>query len=211
MAIAKNYPILSNHFRKHWQERVRVHFDQPGRKLRRRTTRVKKAALVAPRPVDSLRPVVRAPTIRYNRRVRAGKGFTLEELKTAGISPKFAKTIGISVDHRRQNRSVEGLEANVSRLKEYQAKLILFPRKAGKPKKGDSSAEDVAAATQTTLGSVFPIVQIAPETEPRIISEEAKAFEAFKTLRKARSDAKYVGVRAKRAQAKADEAAEKKK
>ncbi|KAK9324361.1 ribosomal protein L13e [Lipomyces orientalis] len=211
MAIAKNYPILSNHFRKHWQTRVRVHFDQPGRKLRRRTARVKKAAVVAPRPVDSLRPVVRAPTVRYNRRVRAGKGFTLEELKVAGIPRKFAKTIGIAVDHRRQNRSVEGLEANVARLKEYQAKLILFPRKAGKPKKGDSEALEIAAATQVSTAAVFPISQPLPESEPRIVTEEAKAVNAYATLRKARSDARLVGVREKRAKAKAEEAAEKKK
>ncbi|KAK9481322.1 ribosomal protein L13e [Lipomyces japonicus] len=211
MAIAKNYPILSNHFRKHWQERVRVHFDQAGRKLRRRTSRIQKAARVAPRPVDSLRPVVRAPTIRYNRRVRAGKGFTLEELKAAGIARKFAATVGIAVDHRRQNRSVEGFEANVARLKEYQAKLIIFPRKAGKPKKGDSDAAAIAAATQVSAASVLPIVQPAVESEPRIITDEAKAFQAFTTLRKARSDARLVGVRAKRAKAKADEAAEKKK
>ncbi|KAK9355963.1 ribosomal protein L13e [Lipomyces doorenjongii] len=211
MAIAKNYPILSNHFRKHWQTRVRVHFDQPGRKLRRRTARVKKAALVAPRPVDSLRPIVRAPTVRYNRRVRAGRGFTLEELKAAGIPRKFAKTIGIAVDHRRQNRSVEGLDANVARLKEYQAKLILFPRKAGKPKKGDSEVSELAAATQVSTAAVLPIAQTTLESEPRIVTEEGKAFNAYATLRKARSDARLVGVREKRAKAKAEEAAEKKK
>ncbi|KAK9454869.1 ribosomal protein L13e [Dipodascopsis uninucleata] len=211
MAIAKNYPILSNHFRKHWQERVRVHFDQPGRKLRRRNARIQKAALIAPRPVDALRPIVRAPTVRYNRRVRAGKGFTLEELKLAGIPSKYAKTIGIAVDFRRQNRSVEGLEANVTRLKEYKSKLIVFPRKAGKPKNGDSSAEEIATATQVSTSAVLPIVQSAAEIEPRAITEEAKDFNAFATLRKARSDAKYFGIREKRARIKAEEAAEKKK
>jgi large subunit ribosomal protein L13e len=60
---------------------VRTHFDQPGRKLRRRQARISKAAAVAPRPIDLLRPIVRCPTIKYNRRVRAGRGFTLEELK----------------------------------------------------------------------------------------------------------------------------------
>ena len=54
---------------------------QPGRKLRRRNARLSKAAAVAPRPVDKLRPIVRCPTIKYNRRVRAGRGFTLTELK----------------------------------------------------------------------------------------------------------------------------------
>ena len=54
---------------------------QPGRKLRRRNARLSKAAAVAPRPVDKLRPIVRCPTIKYNRRVRAGRGFTLAEMK----------------------------------------------------------------------------------------------------------------------------------
>ena len=54
----------------------------------RRLARAAKAAAVAPRPVDKLRPVVRCPTIRYNRKVRVGRGFTLEELSAAGISRK---------------------------------------------------------------------------------------------------------------------------
>ncbi len=54
---------------------------QPGRKRRRREARLAKAAAVAPRPVDKLRPVVRCPTIKYNSRVRPGRGFTLSELK----------------------------------------------------------------------------------------------------------------------------------
>lgn len=56
---------------------------QPGRKHRRRQARLSKAAAVAPRPVDKLRPVVRCPTIKYNRRSRAGRGFTLQELKVS--------------------------------------------------------------------------------------------------------------------------------
>lgn len=54
---------------------------QPGSKSRRREARRAKAAAVAPRPVDKLRPVVRCPTIKHNRRVREGRGFTIEELK----------------------------------------------------------------------------------------------------------------------------------
>lgn len=63
---------------------------QPGRKHRRRQARLQKAAAVAPRPVDKLRPVVRCPTIKYNRRVRAGRGFTLAELKVIALSRKTA-------------------------------------------------------------------------------------------------------------------------
>lgn len=60
-------------------------------------------------------------------------------MQAAGIHKKTARTIGISVDPRRRNRSTESLQANVQRLKEYRSKLILFPRKASAPKKGDST------------------------------------------------------------------------
>jgi len=63
----------------------------------------------------------------------------LQELKEAGIGRKEARTVGIVVDHRRTNLSEEGKTINVERLKAYKEKLIVFPRKAGKPKKGDSS------------------------------------------------------------------------
>ena len=45
---------------------------------------MEKAAAIAPRPVAGLlRPVVHCQTIRYNARVRAGRGFTLDELKVS--------------------------------------------------------------------------------------------------------------------------------
>lgn len=53
-------------------------------------------------------------------------------LQAAGIPKKLAPTIGISVDHRRKNRSLEGLQANVQRLKTFKAKLVIFPRHARK-------------------------------------------------------------------------------
>lgn len=65
--------------------------------------------------------------------------YFLFSFQTAGIPRRFARTIGIAVDHRRKNRSAESLQANVQRLKEYRSKLILFPRKPGKPQKGDSA------------------------------------------------------------------------
>ena len=55
-------------------------------------------------------------------------------LQAAGIPKKLAPTIGISVDHRRKNKSLEGLQANVQRLKTYKAKLVIFPRRARKVK-----------------------------------------------------------------------------
>jgi large subunit ribosomal protein L13e len=122
---------------------VRTWFDQPGRKLRRRTARKAKAATLGVRPLAPLRPAVRGQTIRYNRKVREGRGFTFAELKEAGIGRKEARGVGIVVDHRRRNLSVEGLRVNVDRLMAYKARLIVFPRKAGKPKAGDSSVRTV--------------------------------------------------------------------
>jgi len=91
------------------------------------------------RPLAHLRPAVRGQTVRYNVKIREGRGFTLAELKEAGIGRKEARGVGIVVDHRRRNLSVEGKQLNVERLKAYKERLIVFPRKTGKPKKGDSS------------------------------------------------------------------------
>ena len=131
--------LHANHFRKDWQRRVRTWFDQPGSKVRRRQARTAKVASLGVRPLTLLRPAVRAPTVRYNRKLRVGRGFTLAELKEAGIGRKEARGVGIVVDHRRRNLSEEGKALNIERLKAYKAKLIVFPRKASKPKKGDST------------------------------------------------------------------------
>lgn len=98
-----------------------------------------KALTLGVRPLQLLRPAVRAPTIRYNTKVRLGRGFTLSEIKQAGIARKEAKGLGIVVDHRRKARSEESEKVNVARLQEYKTRLIVFPKKAGKAKKGDSS------------------------------------------------------------------------
>lgn len=76
-----NNQLPNAHFRKHWQVRVKTWLDQAGRKKRRRTARIAKAKRVFPRPTESLRPAVRCPTVKYNTRLRAGRGFTLEEIK----------------------------------------------------------------------------------------------------------------------------------
>ena len=102
MPAKRNNLIPNGHFHKDWQNYVKTWFNQPARKFRRRQSRIAKAARVAPRPLGKLRPVVHCPTYKYNVKARAGKGFTLEELKAAGLSKKYAQTIGIAVDHRRR-------------------------------------------------------------------------------------------------------------
>ncbi|KAH6644922.1 ribosomal protein L13e [Truncatella angustata] len=210
MAIKHNNQIQKNHFRKDWQRRVRTHFDQAPQKIRRRAARQTKAAALAPRPVDKLRPVVRCPTIKYNRRVRAGRGFTLAELKAAGIPKLYAPTIGISVDSRRKNLSEESLAANVARLKEYKERLVVFPRKAGKPKAGDSKETEVSKAV-SSLSAGLPITQAKGVVEIKK-SDMPKAIEggAYAKLRNARSVQRHAGIREKRAKDKAEAEANKK-
>ncbi|NWR22292.1 RL13 protein, partial [Emberiza fucata] len=201
MAPSRNGMILKPHFHKDWQRRVATWFNQPARKLRRRKARQAKARRIAPRPVAGpIRPIVRCPTIRYHKKVRAGRGFSLEELKLAGINKKFARTIGISVDPRRRNKSTESLQANVQRLKEYHSKLILFPRKPAMPKKGDSSPDCLALS-----------LQVFKREKARVISEDEKNFKAFASLRMARANARLFGIRAKRAKEAAEQDVEKKK
>merc|ERR1711881_113111 len=207
ITMKHNNVLPNGHFGKHWQNYVKTWFNQPGRKKRRRVARQNKALAVAPRPVAGpLRPVVRCPTFKYNTKVRQGRGFTLEELKAAGIPVKSAKTIGIAVDHRRKNRSTESLQSNVQRLKEYRSKLIVFPRKQSKPKQGDSEESELKVAAQLQ-GPILPIVGLKPETKARAITEEEKAISVFRSMRVARANARLIGIRAKRArEAEADAA-----
>ena len=131
--VKHNNVIPNVHLRKHWQRNVRVWLNQAGRKSRRLQARRARAAAIAPRPLDRLRPAVRCQTIRYNHRPRLGKGFTLAEIKSVGLGVEFAKSIGIAVDHRRKNRSQEGFESNKARLTNYISRLVLQPRHEKQP------------------------------------------------------------------------------
>jgi len=200
-----NNMVPNAHFHKYWQRHVRTWFNQPARKQRRRQNRVKKARALFPRPAAGpLRPIVHCPSIRYHTKLRAGRGFTLEEIKGAGITPGFARTVGIAVDRRRRNKSNESRQENVQRLKEYRSKLILFPIHENKKlRKGEATEEERKVATQLK-GKLMPIVKSEPAMEFRKITEEEKHFSAFHTLRRARVDARLVGIRAKRARENAE-------
>ncbi|KAM7260066.1 hypothetical protein ACFE04_015807 [Oxalis oulophora] len=220
--VKHNNVIPNSHFKKHWQNYVKTWFNQPARKTRRRVARQKKAVKIFPRPTAGpLRPIVHGQTRKYNMKLRAGRGFTLEELKfrgifrykvasfpnefslkykdsAAGVPKKLAPTIGIAVDHRRKNRSLEGLQANVQRLKTYKAKLVVFPRRPRKLKAGDSTPEELANATQVQ-GSYMPISLEKPTVELVKVTPEMKAFKAYDKIRLERTNQRHFGARAKRA------------
>ena len=161
--MVKHNNIVPNvHLRKHWQNRVKTHFNQAAQKTKRYQNRIAKAARIFPRPTKSLRPIVSSATRKYAGKVRYGRGFTLDELKAAGLTAAFARTVGISVDHRRTNTSEEQLQLNTERLNSYKSKLILFPRRENKPKKGlvnDATAEQLksAAASNQVTGTVLAL------------------------------------------------------
>lgn len=197
--VKHNNVIPNGHFKKHWQNYVKTWFNQPARKTRRRIVRQKKAVKIFPRPTAGpLRPVVHGQTLKYNMKVRAGRGFSLEELKAAGVPKKLAPTIGIVVDHRRKNRSLEGLQANAQRLKTYKAKLVVFPRRPHKFKAGDSTPEELASATQVQ-GELLPIVREKPTVELVKVTNELRSFKAYDKLRVERMNQRRLGERLKRA------------
>jgi large subunit ribosomal protein L13e len=205
MAPKRNNIIPNGHFHKWWQRYVKTWFNQPARKERRRAARITKAARLAPRPASGpIRPIVHCTTRRYNTKLRGGRGFSHDELKAAGIYKKQAKTIGIAVDHRRRNKSVESLQVNAQRLKLYKSKLIVFPRKASKPKKGDSSAEELKLATQLKT-AVLPISQARRRgVKARAITDQERKFSSFSMLRKVKADNNMWGIREKKAKEKAE-------
>lgn len=144
--VKHNSALVYPHLRKHWQGYVRTWFNQPARKHRRLIARKLRAKNVSPRPVDKLRPIVNCHTLKYQSRMKLGRGFTLEEIKAAGLNKGLARSIGISVDHRRVDVSKEKLEMNINRLKNYLSKLILFPYK--KNDKEDTKKRMITNATK---------------------------------------------------------------
>lgn len=103
--------------------------------------------------------------------------------------------------------------------------MIVFPRKTGKAKKGDSSvranfilfslspllrdltrfyyrlgflfqSEDLKASTTR---SALPLPEAQPAESPRKIASEQSEFQAYRTLRVSRANARYEGVRKIRA------------
>jgi len=195
--VKHNNEVPNQHFHKVCQQdHIRTWFNQPARKKRRRLLRQKKAAAMAPRPTAGLlRPVVHPSTIKYNYKLRQGRGFTFTELKEAGINRKEARSIGIAVDHRRRNRCAESLQMNSQRLKEYKSKLIVFPRKRGKPKAGDAAIAELEKAEQLK-GPLLAMPTIAAP-EPMAITTEMKELDAHHKIRMARADYHLFGIRQK--------------
>ena len=164
--------------------KVKLALNQATRKKARRVKRAAKAAAIAPAPLEKLRPIVHCPTQKYSAKVRFGRGFTVEELKAAGLSPRYAQTIGIAVDYRRKNRCEESLELNKGRLEAYKANLVIL-------KKGDSAPADIVKGG----AAILPIPKPSTEIVMEEITDEMKEFKAYTTMRVAKQETRVAGYR----------------
>ena len=187
--VRHNNMLPNVHLGKDWQEKVKTWFNQPGRKHRRQIKRAAKAAKIAPNPTHTLKPIVRGQTNKYNNKIRLGRGFTKEELKKAGIlSLNYARSIGIAVDHRRKDTSNEAQTANVNRIKEYLAKMILYPRrKADKKAIVKEATEEQLKAPEAKEQNTCKCVVPLPKEEVGYtfapITKEMKSANVYKTQR----------------------------
>eukprot|EP01064_Diplonema_japonicum_P031397 TRINITY_DN55_c0_g4_i1.p1 TRINITY_DN55_c0_g4~~TRINITY_DN55_c0_g4_i1.p1 ORF type:complete len:229 (+),score=75.63 TRINITY_DN55_c0_g4_i1:52-738(+) len=210
-----NQAIPRNHFRKHWNPEssqkghIKTFFQQALQKKARRVKRQQKAKAVYPRPASgSLRPVVQSCTQRYNMKSRAGRGFTLTELKAVGLCAKYARTIGVSVDHRRRNHSEESLTKNTLRLKEYLGKLILYPlqgkKKATKGPVAEATGDALKAVQQNSLKAIIPAKEADNSEAPRDLTKDEKSRCIYNYLRAQNRNEKFIGIRLARSKRKSD-------
>ena len=136
-------------------------------------------------------------------RTRIGRGFTLEEIRQAGLNKHFARTVGISIDFRRTNKSAESLQRNVARLKAYLEKLVVLPRKEGQPKKGNNgvigdATEGTDNLVQNVSRDVISLERDDKKQKSVKVTKEMNAHRAFATVRLERTNQKWAGKRAKR-------------
>jgi large subunit ribosomal protein L13e len=186
--VKHNNQVPNLHFHKKYCEssrgplKVKLALNQASRKKSRRIKRAAKAAKLAPAPLEKLRPVVHCPTQKYNSKTRLGRGFTMEELKVAGLHPSYAQTVGIAIDWRRRNKSEESLNLNVERLKTYISKLVIL-------KKGE------AAPGAQVKGVIQPIPAPDLSIQMQDVTDELKSFAAYTTMRLAKQETRLAGKR----------------
>jgi large subunit ribosomal protein L13e len=177
--VCKHNRIPNDHLRKYWYHRVKTYFDDPARKLRRQKARAARAKKIAPRPIEGpLRPLVHCPTIRYNRRIRLGRGFTKDELIAAGIDAARARFLGIAVDKfRKHTKDMEIKQSNIARLTQFKAAQV-------RVKQGETLPDG------TPQPALFGLPAADQEVKWRVITEAEKKANLFKAKTTARREAK---------------------
>jgi len=145
-------------------------------------------------------------TRKYSAKQKLGRGFSLAELKEAKLTPAFAQTVGIAVDHRRHNKNKDTMDKNIARLKAFKEKVTLFPlRKTAKKGEIPDSKASADGAEQTLIPSCFglDVKKATQEYEP--ITDAMKKAKVYQKLRAERINKYYDGKRKEKAR-KAEEA-----
>ena len=190
--VRHNNMLHNVHLKFDWADKVKTWYNQPGRKHRRRVLRHKKAKLAEPNPTHKLRPIVRGQTNKYNTKIKLGRGFTVKELKEAGIKGlSYARSLGIAVDLRRKDTSKETLDLNARRIKEYLSRMILYPRKENKydkkPQVPEATADKLNSAEAKIQNTVKGVIEL-PKKEIGYcfapITDEMKNKNVYQTQRK---------------------------
>ena len=199
--VCKNNRVPNDHLRKDWYKRVKFYFDDPARARRRRNARLAHAKKVAPSPISGLlRPIVHCTTVRYNTRVRLGRGFTRCELTKAGINPVQARFIGIAYDRRRGRRASDDAsvsQENIARLRAYKEKLQIFNNK----KEFKDNYEAGKALTASQEHEVFNLPAAQDEIKYLAISGDMKKTNYWQEkldAKKAKAEAKKKAKEEKR-------------
>jgi len=79
-----------------------------------------------------------SPIVKRGRKTRAGRGFSLGELKEAGVTPDEARRLGVPVDPRRRSthpENVEMLKEWITRAREEGIR-VSKPKQETKPPRG---------------------------------------------------------------------------
>lgn len=160
-----NHALPNNHFRK-TSLKIRVHHDPETKQRRMQEKKVQKAKAAWPMPLEKLRPVIRCPTIKYNRSERLGRGFTAAECSGAGLDYRHARRLGIAVDLRRRDSNQELLDKNVERIKTYLGKIKIY----------ESAAEARKDGAKAYAKEIMPLVKARPSVGC-ISREEVASYE----------------------------------
>lgn len=65
---------------------------------------------------------MQGPKVRHEYIIRTGRGYSLEELKEAGIDPRVARKSGVPVDKWRQTKHPENIDLLKSIAKNFKPK-----------------------------------------------------------------------------------------
>ena len=138
---------------------------------------------------DRARPTGKAPEAVVSTRhgsgviTRLGRGFSMGELSSAGLSPRLASQWGLRTDHRR--RTV--IQGNVASLKGWGSPVSLKKKAEGRAKKVEEELEKVGREVEKeAVKAEKEIVKVEKEVK----EEAVKAEKAVRRRTKAKAKPK---------------------